>query len=62
MAVRLLGQSIAVESIEERWEDVVDWWKDNPVVKMYHQVSLGDGRQLTLFRNVVTGGRYRLSV
>jgi len=58
VAVTLLGKPLAVESIEERWEDVEDWWKDDPVVKMHYQVSLEDGRQLTLFRNVVTGGWY----
>ena len=59
VAVTLLGELLAVGSIEERWEDVEDWWKDNPMVKLHYQVSLGDGRQLTLFRNVVTGGWYR---
>ena len=62
MAVTLLGKPLAVECIEDRWKDEEDWRKDNPVVKMHYQVSLGDGRQLTLFRNVVTEEWYQLTV
>ena len=58
VAVILEGTLLKIVSIDERWEDVEGWWKDNPVVKMHYQVSLGDGRQMTLFRNFVTGGWY----
>ena len=54
MAVTLYGVSVPVESIEERCEDEEDWWKDNPVTKMYYQVTLGSGHQVTVFKNVVT--------
>ena len=61
VAVTLEGSLLEVVSIEERWEDIEDWWKDNPVVKMHYQVTLGDGRQLTLFRNMKTGNWYQAS-
>lgn len=61
VAVTLESNLQEVVSVDERWEDVEDWWKDDPVVKMHYQVTLEDGRQLTLFRNVITGGWYQLA-
>jgi len=49
------GMSQAVDSIDERCEVEEDWWKDNPVVRMYYRVTLEDGQQLTIFRNTVHG-------
>ena len=60
VAVTLFGQQLEVESIEERWEDEEDWWKDNPLVRVTYQVVLADGRRLTIFKNMLTGGWYRL--
>ena len=59
VAVTLYGVSVPIESIEERWEDAGDWWKDNPVVRMYYRVTLEAGQQLSIFRNMVHGGWYR---
>ena len=61
VSVRLLGKLLAVESIEERWEDAGDWWKDNPLVRVTYQVTLEDGQRLTIFKNMLTGGWYRAS-
>lgn len=60
MAVTLYGVSVPVESIEERWEDEEDWWKDNPLVRVTYHVTLGGDRRLTIFKNMLTGGWYRL--
>ena len=54
LAVTLEGTLLEIVSVDERWEDVEDWWKDNPVTKMYYQVTLGSGHQVTVFKNVVT--------
>ena len=59
VAVTLYGVSVQAESIEERWEDAGDWWRDDPVVRVTYQVTLEDGQQLTVFRNMLTGGWYR---
>jgi len=60
VAVTLYGVSVPIESIDERWEDEEFWWRDNPVVRVTYQVTLVDGRQLTIFKNMLTGGWYRL--
>ena len=48
VSVTLYGATVAVESIEERWEDEEDWWRDDPVVRVTSQVTLEDGRHLTV--------------
>ena len=58
VAVTLYGVSVPIESIEERWEDAGDWWKDNPLVRVTYQVTLEDGQRLTIFKNMLTGGWY----
>ena len=59
VAVALYGVIVPVESIEERWEDEEFWWRDNPVVRVTYQVTLEDGQELTVFKNMLTGGWYR---
>ena len=59
MAVVVDGKSLAVESIDDRSEDEEACWADNPVVKMNYRVTLQDGQQLTIFRNMMHGGWYR---
>ena len=58
VAVMVDGKSLAVVSIDDRSEAEEAWWWDDPVVKMNYQVSLEDGRQLTIFRNMMHGGWY----
>ncbi len=61
VAVVVDGRSLAVESIDDRSEDEEAWWADNPVVKMNYQVTLEDGQQLTIFKNMRHGGWYRVA-
>ena len=58
LVLNLIGDKLAVISVDDRWEDEEDWWKDDPVVRMYYRVSTEDGRKVTIFRNVVHGGWY----
>ncbi len=58
VALVLDGKNLAVESIDDRSEDEEAWWQDDPVVKMNYQVTLEDGQQLTIFRNMMHGGWY----
>jgi len=34
------------------------WWEPEPVFKMHYQVTLEDGRELGMFRNMKTGSWY----
>ena len=59
VAVRLFGEEVGVAAIDERWEDEEFWWRDDPVVRVTFRVSLEGGQELTIFKNMLTGGWYR---
>ena len=59
MAVVVEGKSLAVESIDDRSEEEEAWWQDDPVVRMNYEVTLENGKHLTIFRNMMHGGWYR---
>ena len=58
LAVSLEGKTLAVVSIDYREEEEAEWWEPEPVFKMHYQVTLEDGRQLGIFRNMKTGSWY----
>ena len=58
IVLNLMGDKLAVISVDDWWEDEEDWWKDDPVVRKYYQVTTDGGHHLTIFRNVVHGGWY----
>ena len=59
LAVSLEGKILEVVSIDERVEEE-EWLDEQPLTKMHYQVTLEDGRQVTIFRNMKTGGWYQL--
>ena len=50
-----------VERIEDRWTFDL-WWLPQPITRLYYRTDLGDGRQLTLFRDQRGECWYRQSV
>ena len=59
LALTLRGRRLKVASIDDLWEIDEEWWRERPVVRTYYQVSTEDGRPITLFRDLVSGGWYR---
>ena len=59
LAISLAGKLLGVASIEERVEEE-EWWDEQPLTRMHYQVTLEDGQQVTIFRNMKTGGWYRV--
>jgi len=54
VAVSPEGKTLAVVSIDEPVEGEPKWWEPEPVSKMHYQVTLEDGRQVGIFRNMKT--------
>ena len=59
-AISLEGKILEVVSIDEWVEEEAEWWEPEPIFKMHYQVTLKDGQQVTIFRNMKTGGWYML--
>ena len=58
-AVHLSGRRIAVESIVETWRIDDEWWRENPVSRIYWRVALEDGRVVDVFRDLASGKWWR---
>ena len=44
-----------VETIDEVWRVVDEWWRLEPIARTYYRVNLDDGRPLTLFHDEIAG-------
>jgi hypothetical protein len=58
-AIKIKGRWRRVVSINEVWSIDEEWWREKPIVRMYYQVHLEDGRQITVFRDMLNGAWYR---
>jgi hypothetical protein len=57
-AVFLRGM-LNVATIEDRWRIDDEWWRDQSISRMYFECVLEDGRQETMFKDLLTGRWYR---
>ena len=47
------GRPHQVETIDEVWRIVDEWWRVSPITRTYYRVNLDDGRPLTLFHDEI---------
>jgi hypothetical protein len=50
-----------VASIEDRWRIDDEWWRTEPLSRLYYSVCLASGQRLVLYKDLITGGWYRQS-
>ena len=56
------GRAIEIASIADIWEINDEWWRGQPVARLYYRVVTQEGRHLTIFRDMVDGQWYRQQV
>jgi hypothetical protein len=49
----------AVKVIEDRWRLDDEWWRGEPVSRLYYAVLLASGQRLVLYKDLISGGWYR---
>jgi hypothetical protein len=49
----------AVEAVREEWVVEDRWWTPNPLGRHYFELVLADGRNLVVFRSIVSRRWYR---
>jgi hypothetical protein len=59
LAVRIKGRWRRVVSMDEVWSIDEEWWRQKPIVRLYYRVNLEDGRQMTVFRDMLDGAWYQ---
>jgi hypothetical protein len=48
-----------IAAIDDRWRIDDEWWRQEPVVRLYYAVRLASGERLVLYRDMVNGGWYQ---
>jgi phage tail sheath protein FI len=48
----------AITSIEDRWRIDDEWWRAEPVSRLYYNVLLASGQRLVLYKDLIAGGWY----
>jgi hypothetical protein len=44
-----------VEAVLESWRLDDEWWREQPLSRLYLRLLLKDGRTVTVYQNLVTG-------
>ena len=50
---------VAVEAVREEWVVEDRWWTPHPLGRHYFELVLADGRNLVVFRSIVSKRWYR---
>jgi hypothetical protein len=50
---------VAVEAVREEWVVEDRWWTPDPLGRHYFELALADGRNLVVFRSIVSKRWYR---
>ncbi len=53
VSITLRGRKFKIVSINDLWEISEEWWRESPVARVYYQVTIEDGRPLTIFRDLL---------
>ena len=51
----------AVVAIEGTWRIDDEWWRSEPVSRIYYEVTLASGQRLVLFKDLIKNCWYRQS-
>jgi hypothetical protein len=57
--LKLRGRWLKVESVDDRWRIDDEWWRDEPVSRMYYECVVDRGIRVTVFQDLVTRQWYR---
>jgi hypothetical protein len=58
VAVRIKRRQ-SVMTIEDRWRIDDEWWRAEPISRLYYNVLLVSGQRLVLYKDLVTGEWYQ---
>jgi hypothetical protein len=49
----------AVRSIEDRWRIDDEWWRSEPVSRLYYTVRLASGQRLVIYKDLISSQWYK---
>ena len=60
-AVVLGRERLAVAAVQDRWRIDDEWWRREPVSRLYYAVLLASGQRLVLYKDLIDNRWYRQS-
>jgi hypothetical protein len=54
-----LPQQQIIAEIEDRWRIDDEWWRSQPVSRLYFKVRLNSGQWLIIYRDLISGSWYQ---
>jgi hypothetical protein len=48
-----------VIDIGDRWRIDDEWWRSDPISRLYYEITLDSGQQMVLFKDMINGGWFR---
>ena len=48
-----------VKAIEDRWRIDDEWWRSEPISRLYYAVLLASGQRLVIYKDLATGKWYK---
>ncbi len=48
-----------IQAIDDRWRLDDEWWRSEPISRMYYAVRLASGLKLVIYKDLAGGGWYR---
>ena len=57
----ILPQRQVITAIEDRWRLDDEWWRSEPISRLYFKVRLVSGLKLVLYKDLITANWYRQS-
>jgi hypothetical protein len=60
VAVRLSRRQV-IAAIEDRWRIDDEWWRTEPVSRLYFLVRVASGQRLVLYKDLISNCWYRQS-
>ncbi len=55
-------QRQTITSIEDRWRIDDEWWRSEPISRLYYSVLLKSGQKLVIYKDLVGSRWYRQSI
>ena len=50
-----------VKTIDDRWRIDDEWWRSEPISRLYYAVRLISGQRLVIYKDLISGNWYRQS-
>ena len=48
-----------VKAIEDRWRLDDEWWRSEPISRLYYAVRLTSGQKMVIYKDLIGGGWFR---